>query len=477
MLTSLPHPTQVAFNSDRYFETFFAASCANGIVVPINIRLAAPEIVDQFNDCEPEIVLIDDAFWDAVAPVIRAKCKSVKYIVYCGEKQQLPKGASAHYEKLIADTQPLKEAFARGGNDTFGIFYTGGTTGKAKGVELTHSNIFINALGHVGMLNYSTTSKYLHSAPMFHLADGASTFGVTMGAGTHVFIPRFVPDDVLDAIDKHRVNRAMMVPSMIAMMLQAPANAKRDLTCLENVMYGASPMPKAILEPALKMFPNAKFRQGYGMSESSPAITSLAPEYHDGGPRMGSVGQAVPWVEVRIVDEHDNEVPRGQPGEIVTRGPHVMKGYWKMKEKTAETLRGGWLHTEDGGIMDQDGFVYITDRIKDMIITGGENVYSSEVEAAVMAFPDIAQCAVVGFPDPKFVEIVTAVVVLKDVKKPFDETALLKHCKERIANYKVPRKVVVVKELPMSGAGKILKHKVRENLGVDRMGKTGLAKM
>lgn len=262
----------VALNSDRYFETFFAVSFAGGIVVPINIRLAPPEMIEQFNDCTAELVLVDDAFWDAVVPSIRTQCPTVKHVIFCGDRfdassKKSKAAPSYEYEQLVASHAPLPDPVPRGGMDTFGIFYTGGTTGKSKGVELTHSNIFINALGHVGMMDYTTDSKYLHSAPMFHLADGASTFGVTQACGTHVFLPKFVPEDVLEAIEKHRVNRAMMVPAMIAMMLQAPkTSSPRDLTCLVNVLYGASPMPKALMEPTLNMFPNAKFRQGYGMT-------------------------------------------------------------------------------------------------------------------------------------------------------------------------------------------------------------------
>jgi acyl-CoA synthetase (AMP-forming)/AMP-acid ligase II len=467
----------VAFNSDRYFEIFFAVSWAGGIVVPMNIRLAPPEMIEQFNDCAVEIILVDENF-SSIVQSVEKNVKSIRHVVYCGDAPQ--NAIKLEYETLVSTNQPLSDSDnVRGGYDTFGLFYTGGTTGKSKGVELTHSNIFINALGHVALLQYTPNSRYLHSAPMFHLADGASTFGITMACGSHVFISRFVPEDMLEAIEKHKVTCGMAVPAMVAMLLQSKAATTRDCSSLESLMYGASPMPLAILEPALKLFPRCKFRAGYGMSETSPAISTLAPEFHD--PKKGkisSVGQPVPWVEAKIVDKNDKEVPRGTVGEIITRGPHVMKGYWNMPEKTREALRGGWMHTEDGGYMDKDGFIFIVDRLKDMIITGGENVYSAEVENAVASFPNVAMCAAVGYPDPKYVEIVTAVVVLKDPSQPFDEKKLIEHCREKIANYKVPRKVVVMKELPMSGAGKILKTKIREMLGTDAIGRvTGSSKL
>lgn len=348
----------------------------------------------------------------------------------------------------------------RGGHDVFGLFYTGGTTGKPKGVMLTHANIMVNGLGHTAVLQYTHGSRYLHSAPMFHLADGANTFGITIAGGTHVFIPKFDPVDMLNTIAKYQVTNAMMVPVMIQVMLSVPSDA--DCSSLESIIYGAAPMPEALLKPAMARFPRAKFIQGYGMTETSPAISMLMAEHHaEGNPRMRSVGTPVSWAEARIVNENDVEVPRGVVGEIVTRGPHVMMGYWNQPALTAETLRNGWMHTGDGGRMDEDGFIYIVDRIKDMIITGGENVYSAETEAAVMSFPSVALCAVIGVPDEKWGQIVTAVVQPKE-GEAVEPEALMSHCRERIAGFKCPRKVFVEKSLPVSGAGKILKHEIRK---------------
>ena len=461
----------VALNSDRYLEVMFACAWAGGLVVPLNIRLAVPEMVEQLVDCAAEVLIVDDAF-KGVAEGVRGRVPSVRTVVFCGEGAA-PAG-SLRYEALLAQHAPCEDA-QRGGDDVFGLFYTGGTTGKPKGVMLTHGNIFVNALGHVAMLQYSASSRYLHSAPMFHLADMASTFGVTMAGGSHVFIPRFVPEELLRAVQQFRVNKAMMVPSMIAMLLQTPNQEQYDCSSLENLIYGASPMPEALLAPAMAKFPRCKFTQGYGMTETSPAICMLPPEAHTpGNKHLRSVGRPVPWAEVRIVDKNNQPVPRGTVGEIVTRGPHVMKGYWNMPDKTAETVDAqGWMHTEDGGYMDAEGYVFIVDRIKDMIITGGENVYATEVENAVAKFPGVAMCAVIGLPDKKFVEIVAAFVVPQPGAK-LDEAAVIKHCRDHIANYKVPRKVFLRKELPMSGAGKILKNKLREEFKTDALGNAKL---
>jgi len=221
-------------------------------------------------------------------------------------------------------------------------------------------------------------------------------------------------------------------------------------------------MSEALIEQAIKIFTNAQFMQGYGMTECGPAITNLDPKYHVGtGAKLNSVGKPVAWTEVKIVGQNDQELPLGETGEILVRGPGVMKGYYKMQEQTAAALRGGWMHTGDGGYMDADGFVYLKDRLKDMIISGGENVYSAEVENVVMGYAPVAMCAVIGTPDEKLGELVTVIVQLKE-SPAFVEEDLLKHCRASLAGFKIPRKVVVSKDpLPLSGAGKILKHELR----------------
>mmetsp|Transcript_17397 Transcript_17397/g.28071 ORF Transcript_17397/g.28071 Transcript_17397/m.28071 type:complete len:527 (+) Transcript_17397:398-1978(+) len=461
----------VMFNSDRYFELFFSCAWAGGIVVPINIRLALPEMIEIFIDCRVEFVVLDDAF-KSVAEGLGDKVPSLKRIIYAGDGVNPIKG-SLSYENIISSNTPISSS-TRGGDDTFGLFYTGGTTGKSKGVMLTHSNVFINALGHVAMLRFTHQSRYLHSAPMFHLADGASTFGITVVGGSHVFISKFVPEDMLAAIQDFRVTKAMMVPAMLGMMMQVPNKSKYDCSSLENIMYGASPMPNALLGPAMASFPNAKFTGGFGLTETSPAVCMLGEEFHvKNHPKLTSVGRPVPWVEVMICDTDGNEVPRGSVGEIVTRGPHVMKGYWEMESKTRDTLRGGWLHTEDVGYMDEDGFVFIVDRLKDMIITGGENVYSNEVEQAVAKFPNVSMCAVIGTPSSKYGEIVTAVVVPL-AGKTINKDELITHCRNLIAGYKIPRKVFIRESLPMSGAGKILKNELRKQFKTDALGNSSL---
>jgi long-chain acyl-CoA synthetase len=301
---------------------------------------------------------------------------------------------------------------------------------------------------------------------MFHLADGAMTFLVTLRGGSHCFLARFDPVAMMELIARHKVTMTLIVPTMVNMLVNHPDVGKHDLTSLERLIYGASPMPEAVIRRALEVLPQTRFNQAYGQSEASPGLTLMPHEYHSfEGPfagRLKAAGRALAGVEVVILDHEDREVPRGTVGEVCARGNAVMLGYWQQPELTARTLRNGWLHTGDGGYMDELGFVFIVDRVKDMIITGGENVYSAEVEEAVYSHPAVAECAVIGVPDPQWGERVHAVVRCK-AGQEVSEAELIGHCRARIAGYKLPRSVSFTETpLPLSGAGKILKTELRK---------------
>ncbi len=451
----------LALNGDRYLEYFFAAPWAGGVVVPLNIRLAPPELIYMLNDSGAEMLMVDDAF-QAMLPAFSGNLTTVKSIVFAGEGP-IPEG-TVNYEESLASADAIPDA-ERGGDDVAGIFYTGGTTGLAKGVVLTHDNIISNALNALASVDTRELGVYLHAAPMFHIADCSTNCSTTIRPGTHVFIPKFDIEATLKTIQEHGITHTMLVPTMINMLVNFRCVETYDLSSLRTIFYGASPMPAAVLTKAMKVFPACEFVQGYGMTETSPLITLLGGKYHTfEGPLAGkiaSAGQAVPSVEVKIVDINDNEVPRGTVGEIVTRGPHVMKGYWNRAEVTAQALRGGWMHTGDAGYMDDEGFVYIVDRIKDMIITGGENVYCVEVENVIYQHPAVAVCAVIGIPSDEWGEAIHAAVVCKE-GHCVTEADIIAHCKERIAGYKCPRSVEIRQEpLPLSGAGKILKTELR----------------
>jgi len=450
----------LALNSDRYFEYLLAAPMAGAAVVPINIRLAAPEIAYILQDSGAEILFIDDRF----APMLKSlkgQVGGVRHVVYLGDGE-LPAGMRAYEELLSA--APLAQPLAHD-DDLAGIFYTGGTTGKAKGVMLSHRNLVVNAANVIPAFGYDADTVYLHAGPMFHLADGASTLAVTIVGGVHAFVPAFDPADVLGTIQREKVTHGLLVPTMINLLVNFPKIAEYDVSTLRRIAYGASPMPEAILRKALAALPGVKFAHAYGMTEAAPLVTTLDPRYTVlEGPdarRAKSCGQAGHLVEVRIADGEDREVPRGTVGEVQTRGDNIMLGYWNMPELTAQALRGGWYHTGDAGTMDEDGFVYIVDRLKDMIITGGENVYSAEVENAIAALDGVAEVAVIGIPDDTWGEAVHAIVVPR-AGSTLSEEKVVAHCHTLIAGYKCPRSVTIRTDpMPISGAGKILKTTLR----------------
>ncbi|RLP23279.1 acyl-CoA synthetase, partial [Nocardia seriolae] len=429
----------LALNSDRYHEYLLAVPWADAVLNPINIRWSAAEIAYSLVDSDTRVLLVDDAFAPMTAAV-RAAAPGVRIIIHCGDGPT-PEGMLA-YEDLLAAAQPVPDVRRHGGQ-LAGIFYTGGTTGHPKGVMLSQANLAVSALGGLasGFL-FRPEARFLHAAPMFHLADLAGWYGQLMLGGTHVMIPAFDPVAVMKAVERHGVTESVLVPVMVQMLVDHPEMADHDMSSVRTVMYGASPIAQALLERAMKVFPNAGFVQAYGMTELSPIATLLSPEDHLAG-RLRSAGRAMPHSEVRVVDPDGAEVSRGTVGEVVVRGGHVMLGYWNKPDETAAAIRDGWMHTGDGGYMDDEGYVYIVDRVKDMIVSGGENVYSAEVENALAAHPAVAACAVIGVPDPDWGERVHAVIVcqagvtvtLADIRD---------HAKSLIAGYKAPRSIELV---------------------------------
>ncbi|MCY1401915.1 Long-chain-fatty-acid--CoA ligase [compost metagenome] len=369
------------------------------------------------------------------------------------------------YEALLAGVAPVADA-ARRGDDLLGIFYTGGTTGFPKGVMLSHANLCSAGLALHSEGLSAPGGTYLHAAPMFHLADMGVAMPHWIEGNTHSIIPAFAAELTLDTLERDRVSHLLLVPTMIQMLVDHPAMRQpRDLGALRTLVYGASPISEAVLDRAMTALPGVDFVQAYGMTELSPVATILPPRYHSQEGRslgkLRSAGRASYCTEVRIVDAEDRELPRGSVGEVVVRGPNVMQGYWNNPEQTAAAIRGGWMHTGDGGYMDEDGFVFVVDRVKDMIISGGENVYSAEVENALAQHSAVAACAVIGIPSAEWGESVHAVVVRKPGASVAAEE-LIVHCKRLIAGYKCPRSVDFREALPLSGAGKILKTELRK---------------
>ena len=452
----------LSLNSERYLEYQMAVPWGGGVLNPCNIRWSAAEILYSLEDSGSSILLVDETFRPMVDGM-RGQCRSLREVIYCGDG---PTPAGMHsYEGLLDAAAPVPDA-GRCDEDLAGIFYTGGTTGFPKGVMLSHTNLCSSGLALHAEHLAPPGGCYLHAAPMFHLADMGLASPHWLEGNTHSIVPMFSPEGVLDAIARDRVTHILLVPTMIQMLVDHPAMRQpRDLGSLQCITYGASPISEAVLNRAMDAFPGVDFVQAYGMTELSPLATVNPARNHTvEGRRSGklrSAGRASYCTQVRIVDADGTEVPRGTVGEVAVRGPNVMQGYWNMPEQTAAAVRDGWMHTGDGAYMDADGYIFVVDRLKDMIISGGENIYSAEVENAITQHHGVAACAVIGIPSDEWGESVHAVVV----RRPGDDTpaeALIAHCKSLIAGYKCPRSVAFIDALPLSGAGKVLKTRLRE---------------
>ena len=406
----------LALNSDRSLEFYFAVWWLGAVVVPLNTRWATPEHEFALSDSGAKALFLDAAFL-ADVDRLRAAMPAGASLVFMGDGAS-PDGLLSH-DALIAGHDPVDDADA-GGDDLAGIFYTGGTTGRAKGVMLSHRNLMFDAINAEATFGYGQTPRYLHAAPMFHAADLMNLLPVTVKGGLHTFLGAFDPAATLNLIRDEAINIALLVPTMVNMVVNHPeADAFGDLAC--KVVYGASPMPEAVLRQAIERFPKWTFIQAYGMTELSPLATALMWEEHvlegDRAVQLAACGRSAVGCDIRI-DGDGTPLPIGEIGEIAVRSDNVMVGYWNRPDLTTETVKNGWMMTGDAARMDAHGFIYIVDRVKDMIISGGENVYSAEVEQVVYSHPAVLECAVIGVPDEKWGERVHAVVRLHPGRKP-----------------------------------------------------------
>src|SRR5215468_5455724 len=457
-------------NSPQFLEVVYACFEIGAVIVPLNTRLAADELVFIINDADCAAFITDESL-QPLAASFKPRLESINRFVAIDDS-----GAFSDYEKLVArhiDNQPDNRSEPLSDEDQseeelVGLFYTSGTTGLPKGVMLNHRNLWMNAMHTLATRAPEPNGVFLHAGPMFHLATFPALINHTLNGGAHAILPKFDLKNLMEVIERDRVTSTLLVPTMINFLINHPDIGKHDLSSLRRITYGASPMPMELLRSAMKVFPGVEFFQGYGQSESSPLLTALMPEDHIiEGPeritrRMASCGRPVIGVEVEVVDENNRPVKPGEVGEVIARGPNVMMGYWKRPEETAQALRGGWLHTGDMATIDEDGYIYLVDRKKDMIISGGENVYSTEVENAIYQHPAVREAAVIGVPDEKWGEAVKAIVTLKE-GATLTESELIEFCASRLADYKVPKSVEIREgELPKSGTGKILKKELRE---------------
>ena len=452
------------FNCHRYFELYYATPEMGTLAVPLNIRLSADEIAYILNDSGSNTLFVGPEFLPLLAE-IRHRLPALRHCIFTGDAP--PPQGFAGYEQLLdaasADFSPVSLL----PDDLAALFYTSGTTGHPKGVMLSHANLLANAYHILSSLTWQEGEVYLHACPMFHIADGPTSHFITWLGGTHVIIPAFKPDLTLEVMERERVTATLLIPTMINFLIHHPDVAKRDLSALRCIAYGGSPMPAELARQAMQTLA-CRFIHLYGLTESAPLLTFLPPEEHvaDGPPEkvrhLLSCGRQAIGVRLRVVDEHGQEVRPGEVGEIIAKGPNIMVGYWNKPDETAAALRGGWLYTGDLATVDEEGYVYIVDRKKDMIITGGENVYSTEVENVLYTHPAILEAAAVGVPDATWGEAIKAVVVLKPGVQAGAEE-IIEHCRNRMAHFKVPRSVdFYAGALPKSGSGKILKRELRE---------------
>jgi acyl-CoA synthetase (AMP-forming)/AMP-acid ligase II len=448
-------------NSHQFLELYHAAFLGAGVINPLNLRLAGQELQYILADSGTKVAFVDAVFAEHFArniEPVRADLP-LRHVVLIGDGE-VPHDLS--YEDLLGAGRPIVPDEPEE-TDAALLMYTGGTTGMAKGVLLEQRAEMLNVY-HIGIaVEMSDRRVYLHQTPMFHAASMAAVLGLPASGGTSVFIPLFEPGQVMDAIESHAVDWTTMVPTMIAMMVNHPAFLPSRLASLSDLVYGASPMPAALLERLFELLPDVNLWQGYGMTECSSVLTFLTAEDHRRrGPILRSAGRPLMGINLSIRQEDGSPVKPGEDGEVWARGGNFMREYWNRPEQTEQAMGDGWYHTGDAGHFDEEGYLYLVDRVKDMIVSGGENVYSIEVENAISTLPGVAQVAVIGIPHDILGEQVHAIVV-RDPDSTITEEDVKTHARARIAGYKVPKSVEFRSEpLPLSGALKPLKRELRK---------------
>ncbi len=456
-----------SLNNWRHVSCWLGIPAGGLVLNDLNYRLAPAELVFIVNDSEAKVLVVDDAHVE-LARTLKAECVTLHHLVHMGDGPA-PEGF-LRFDDLCAYEPVADETCDRIGRDTLAaISYTGGTTGLPKGVMQSHGNLLSNAKHMQYGYSYGSGDTYTHAAPMFHAADASCTFAVTWCGAKHVVLPAWDPAKFCDLVEQEGMTIALLVPTMINSLVYMPGVESRDLGTWRLLGYGASPMPAELQRRAMSVL-SCGFMQLYGMTESSPLLTICSADDHRRGAagetgfveRLKSAGSEVPGVECQVRREDGTLADVGEPGEIYARGPNIMLGYLKRPEETAKALGpGGWYRSGDVAYMDAHGYLYIVDRAKDMIISGGENIYTTEVENAIYAHSAVLEAAVVGIPHESWGEMVHAEVVLKPgASVTADE--LIAHCRTLIGGYKVPRSVTIRSEaLPKSGAGKILKRDLR----------------
>jgi acyl-CoA synthetase (AMP-forming)/AMP-acid ligase II len=441
---------------DQVFEVLFGAAKGGAVFTPVNWRLAAPEIAYVVNDSCASVLFVGADFSDAVQS-IEGDLQNVRTIVRFGSGP----ASWVRYESwrdAHPDSDPHRDTDE---HDPAWQLYTSGTTGHPKGAEITHHNLFnVASVGVLGFGGLAPGDVGLVCMPLYHIGGAGYALCLVFAGMTLVLTREFEPTQILRLMQERKVNHAFFVPAMLNFLLQHPDCAATDFTSLRGILYGASPIPEDLLRAAIERF-RCSFVQAYGLTETTGAISLLSPEDHlRGGALLRSCGRPIFGCAVRVVDDSGRDCAPNDVGEIIVRGDAVMKGYWNQPQATAEAIRDGWFHSGDVGCFDESGHLYIRDRVKDMIVSGGENVYPAEVESVLFSHPAVADVAVIGVPDERWGEAVKAVVVVAS-EATVTEEEILEFCRGRIAGYKRPKSVDFTDTLPRNPTGKILKRELR----------------
>ncbi|WP_199849515.1 long-chain-fatty-acid--CoA ligase [Blastococcus sp. Marseille-P5729] len=448
-------------NRPEFLEAVIATNVLGAVAVPINFRLVAREVEFLVQDSGSMALVVEQALAPLIATVRESAGEDLAVLVVGDDASAAGDGARS-YEDELQRHEPSTEDGPQDEGELALIMYTSGTTGRPKGSMLTYRNIAAQAFTMALVADEMVEEDIkLITPPLFHIAGIANVLPSVLAGSPCVIMPTglFDPVQILDVLEQERITSVFLVPTQWQAVCAVPGIADRDLR-LTSISWGASPATPAILRAMAETFPNAKNICTFGQTEMSPVTTVLPGR--DAVRKLGSVGKAVPLVAMRIVDPGMNDVAPGEVGEIVYRGPGTMSGYWNNPEATEDAFRGGWFHSGDLVRMDEEGFLYVVDRVKDMIISGGENIYSSEVENAISEHPKVHEVAVVGAPHEKWVETPVAYVVPRDENDPPSAAEILEFLKDRLASYKKPTRIHLIGELPRNASGKVLKGPLRE---------------
>jgi long-chain acyl-CoA synthetase len=466
----------LTYNCPEILYSFYAVPLTGAVITPLNYAMSVREIQYCVTDCAPRALIYQPAFESTIQQMKQAGSPIEHYI------------STAQFQEMLKEPPSIEQKAPHFSHEaTCFIIWTGGTTGFPKGVMISHRNMIamIAMAGEMlvkgtdkfkeSFVSEKLTSKMLTALPLFHGAGLFLALCNMFGGITFITQEQFDVVPTLQTIEREHASFLALVPTMLKRLIESPELMKYDLRSLRTIIYGAAPITPTTLGKALDTFPNSDFVQVFGQTEASPVLCIMDALDHAKARKnrdlLTSCGRALHGIEVKIVDPFGKEVPRGEVGEIIARGENIMQGYWGKPEKTAETLRDGWLHTEDLGRIDEDGYIYITGRGKDMIVSGGENIYPIEVEDALQSHPAVLEVGVIGIPDENWGEKVHAIVVLNKGYEPgknVSETELIAHVKQQIASYKAPKSVSFTHSLPRSPQGKILKRVLREPYWKDK---------